>query len=49
MKKVFSLIFALILLVTALAGCGARDRAEQNEVQDLTKDTKVLVVYFSWS
>ena len=49
MKKALSLILAAILLVLALAGCAARDRAEQNEEQVLTNDTKILVVYFSWS
>ena len=49
MKKALSLILAAILLVLALAGCAARDRAEQNEEQVLTNDTKILVAYFSWS
>ena len=49
MRKVLSLILTAILLVAALAGCAARERASQNEEQDLTKDTKILVVYFSWS
>ena len=49
MRKVLSLILTAILLVAALAGCAASERASQNEEQDLTKDTKILVVYFSWS
>ena len=38
MRKVLSLILTAILLVAALAGCAARDRAEQNEEQVLTND-----------
>lgn len=49
MRKVLSLILTAILLVAALAGCASHERASQNEEQDLTKDTKVLIVYFSWS
>ena len=48
MKK-RTILFALLIALTLLFGCAARDRAAQNEVKDLSKDTKVLVVYFSWS
>ena len=52
MKKVFKftaviLIFAMV--VSLLAGCAERTRAPQNEEEDLTNETDVLVVYFSWS
>ena len=51
MKKIrfTAICLALVMLTALFAACAARDRAEQNEEQDLTKDTKVLVVYFSWS
>ena len=49
MRKVLSLILTAILLVAALAGCAERNRAPQVDEQDLTKETNVLVVYFTWS
>lgn len=51
MKK-FKRLLALILAVAAaavLSGCAARERVAQEADEDLTKDTKVLVVYFTWS
>lgn len=47
--RVITLLLALVLIVTALAGCGSRTRAPQNAEEKLDNETKVLVVYFSWS
>lgn len=51
MKKIrfTAIILALVMLTVLFAGCAARDRAPQNVEENLTKDTKILVVYFSWS
>ena len=37
------------MITAALAGCAERNRAPQVDEQDLTKETSVLVVYFTWS
>ena len=47
--KIVSTLFALILLFAALTGCAARKRVEQTSEVSLSNDSKVLVVYFSWS
>ena len=47
--KLISLILAAVMITAALAGCAERTRAPQVDEQDLTKDTSVLVVYFTWS
>ncbi|MBR4750104.1 MAG: NAD(P)H-dependent oxidoreductase [Abditibacteriota bacterium] len=52
MKHTLMLAAALIaaaILTAALAGCAGKSRAPQKPVSEMTKDTKVLVVYFSWS
>jgi len=53
MKKKFKfiLVFAiLIVAVMSLVGCnGGAKQAPQNEVKEMSGDTSVLVVYFSWS
>ena len=49
MKRTICLLLAAILCAAALAGCAERTRAPQNDEADLTKDTSILVVYFSWS
>lgn len=47
--KLISLILAAVMITAALAGCAERNRAPQVDEQDLTKETSVLVVYFTWS
>ena len=47
--KILSVLLVLTLTVSAFAGCAKRSRADQNEEKDIAKETKVLVVYFSWS
>ena len=49
-KKKASLLLCATLMMTLLAGCGGRSTdVPQTEETDLTNDSKVLVVYFSWS
>ena len=49
-KKIASFILCVTLMMTLLAGCGGRSTdVPQTEETDLTNDSKVLVVYFSWS
>ena len=49
-KKIASIILCVTLMMTLLAGCGGRSTdVPQTEETDLTNDSKVLVVYFSWS
>ena len=49
-KKKASLLLCATLMMTLLAGCGGRStEVPQTEETDLTNDSKVLVVYFSWS
>lgn len=49
-KKIASFILCATLMMTLLAGCGGRSTdVPQTEETDLTNDSKVLVVYFSWS
>ena len=47
--KLFSIILVAAIMTAALAGCAERNRAPQVDEQDLTKETSVLVVYFTWS
>ena len=47
--KLLSLLLAAVMMTAALAGCAERTRAPQVDEQDLTGDTNVLVVYFTWS
>ena len=47
--KLFSIILVALIVAAALAGCAGRNRAPQVDEQDLTKETSVLVVYFTWS
>ena len=47
--KLLSLSLAAVMITAALAGCAERTRAPQVDEQDLTKETSVLVVYFTWS
>ncbi|MBQ9468486.1 MAG: NAD(P)H-dependent oxidoreductase [Clostridia bacterium] len=51
MKKIrfTAIIISIVMLTSLFAGCAERNRATQNAEENLTKDTKVLVVYFSWS
>ena len=49
-KKIASILLCATLMMTLLAGCGGRSTdVPQTEETDLTNDSKVLVVYFSWS
>ena len=49
-KKIASTLLCATLMMTLLAGCGGRSTdVPQTEETDLTNDSKVLVVYFSWS
>ena len=49
-KKIASFLLCTTLMMTLLAGCGGRSTdVPQTEETDLTNDSKVLVVYFSWS
>ena len=49
-KKIASILLCATLMMTLLAGCGGRSTGvPQTEEIDLTNDSKVLVVYFSWS
>ena len=48
-KKMVALLLFAGLLTALLAGCAAGTRASQAEDVHLGGDTKVLVVYFSWS
>lgn len=49
-KKIASILLCATLMMTLLAGCGGRSTdGPQTEETDLTNDSKVLVVYFSWS
>lgn len=48
-RKLLTLLLAVALLAAALAGCAERTRAPQTAEEDLTNDTNVLVVYFTWS
>lgn len=45
--KLISLIITAVMITAALAGCAERNRAPQVNEQDLTKETSVLVVYFT--
>ena len=47
--KLLSIILVAAIITAALAGCAERNRAPQVDEQDLTKETSVLVVYFTWS
>ena len=47
--KIISILLAAILIIAMAAGCAEREQAEQNEEKEVSKDTKILVVYFSWS
>lgn len=47
--KLLSIILVAAIMTAALAGCAKRNRTPQVDEQDLTKETSVLVVYFSWS
>ena len=47
--KLLSIILVAAIMTAALAGCAERNRAPQVDEQDLTKETSVLVVYFTWS
>ena len=49
-RKIASLLLCGTLMMTLLAGCGGRSTdVPQTEETELTNDSKVLVVYFSWS
>ena len=49
-KKIASILLCATLMMTLLAGCGGRRTdVPQTEETVLTNDSKVLVVYFSWS
>ena len=49
-KKIASILLCATLMMTLLAGCGGRSTDVPQTVEtDLTNDSKVLVVYFSWS
>ena len=48
-KKMLALLLFAGLLTALLTGCAAGTRASQAEDIHLDGDTKVLVVYFSWS
>ena len=49
-KKIASILLCATIMMTLLAGCGGRGTdVPQTEETDLTNDSKVLVVYFSWS
>ena len=49
-KRIFSLLLTALIILTALTGCGNRaTNVKQTEEMDLTKDTNILVVYFTWS
>lgn len=49
-KKIASILLCATLMMTLLAGCGGRSTdVPQTEETVLTNDSKVLVVYFSWS
>ena len=49
-KKIASFLLCTTLMMTLLAGCGGGSTdAPQTEETNLTNDSKVLVVYFSWS
>lgn len=48
-KKMVAFLLFAGLLTALLAGCAAGTRASQAEDVHLDGDTKVLVVYFSWS
>lgn len=48
LKKVIAVIAVLVMAFTVF-GCAERDRADQDEDQKMSKDSKTLVVYFSWS
>lgn len=47
--KVIAIMLIITMFTVALMGCAARDRAPQDANEDLTKDTNILVVYFTWS
>ncbi len=47
--KLLSIILVAATMTASLAGCAERNRAPQVDEQDLTKETSVLVVYFTWS
>ena len=48
-KKIASILLCATLMMTLLAGCGGAKSIEQADEATLTNDSKVLIVYFSWS
>lgn len=51
MKKtrLTAILLTAMMLAATLFGCAERDRAPQDANEDLTHDTNILVVYFTWS
>ena len=47
--KLTAILLTAMMLAATLFGCAARDRAPQDANEDLTHDTNILVVYFTWS
>lgn len=47
--KILSLLLAAFMMTAVVSGCAERDRADQNDEKEVSNDTKILVVYFSWS
>lgn len=48
-RKYAAAALALLLAILTLTGCAERTRAPQTPESDLSRNTRVLVVYFSWS
>ena len=50
-KRIVTVIMCIVLIVFTLVGCGNNkdSKIEQKSEVKLSKDAKILVVYFSWS
>ena len=49
-KKLLAVVLGTTMIISLLTGCGSKKKAvEQKEEVNLSNDSKVLVVYFSWS
>ena len=50
-KKTVSLLLAAVLMAALLTGCGSgrKTTIEQKDEADLSGETKILVVYYTWS
>ena len=50
-KKTVSLLLAAVLMVALLTGCGSgrKTTVEQKDEADLSSETNILVVYYTWS